>query len=153
MDGRPSYPLVVRNRAPLFARGFALLFMSVLALITVIVLRARPPSPTNWYQLYMLAFWAGGMACLVWAFHQEIAVIRVTNPGSIHIERGLLWNRVDHWVPSARFWIEEGKDDDGDPYFKLKMDAPGGPLVVKEGHGRERLEKLQAEIEAAVSGR
>ena len=51
--------------------------------------------------------------------------------------------------PSA-FWIEDTKDSDGDAYFKLMMDAPGGSLVVREGHQRGALETLKTEMEAAL---
>jgi hypothetical protein len=146
-----AYPLVVRNNVPLVTRGVMAVYMAVLALITAIVLEARPPQASNWYQLYLLIFWIGGLSCARWAYNQEAAIIRITNPGSIHVERGKPLGRVEHWVPSARFWIDEGKDDDGDAYFKLKMDAPGGPLVIQEGPSRPKLEALQARIEAAAS--
>lgn len=148
-----AYPLVIRNYVPLVLRGFMLAFVGIVVLITYVALRQGPPEPQKWWPLALLSFWACGLFGLVHALNQEAGVIRITGPGSIHIERGKALRREDHWLPRARFWIEDTKDSEGDPYFKLMMEAPGGPLAVREGHRRQRLEALQRQIEAAVSAR
>lgn len=148
-----TYPLVIRNTVPLFNRGFMLLFFGTAVLITYVAARDGPPQPDKWWPLIMLAFWFAGIFGLWWSFDQEAAVIRITNPGSIHIWRGKAFRREEHWTDRARLWIEDTKDSEGDPYFKLWMDAPGGKLTIKEGHRRVALENLQARVEAAIAGR
>lgn len=151
--GMTQYPLVVRNNVPLVLRGFVLCFLGGVALMTYVALRDGPPEPEKWWPLIMLAFWASGLFALVHMFNQEVGVLHITNPASIHIERGKAFRREEHWLPQARFWIEDTKDSDGDPYFKLMMDAPGGKLTIQESHSRARLEELQQRIEAAVLGK
>jgi hypothetical protein len=148
-----SYPLVVRNNVALYLRGFMLAFLTGVALITYIALRDGPPEPHKWWPLAMVAFWACGLFGLVHSLNQETAVIRISNPGGVHVRRGKAFRTEQHRVARARFWIEDTRDGEGDPYFKLMMDAPGGKLAVKEGHSRPRLEALQQRVEAAVSGR
>ena len=127
-----SYPLIVRNRIPLVYRGFMLLWLGGVALITYVALPDGPPEPQRWWPWFMAAFWAVGLFALAWALNQEVSVVRITNPQSIHIRRGKAFRRVEHWTDRARLWIDEEQDSDGDPYFKLKMDAPGGPLTISE---------------------
>ena len=152
MGEGPSYPRVIRNAAPLVLRGFMAVFLCGCALITWMIVRDNP-EPHRWAPLIMLAFWACGLFGFVHALNQEVGKIRIINPGSIHIERGKAFRRVEHWTDRARFWIEDTEDSDGDPCFKLWMDAPGGKLIVSEAHQRPQLEKLQSKIEAAVAGR
>jgi hypothetical protein len=147
-----EYPLVVRNNVALYLRCFILAFVAITAVITYVAGRDGPPEPHHWWPLALLSFWACGLFGLVHSLNQETSVIRVTNPASIHVTRGKAFRREEHWVHRARFWIEDTKDSDGDPYFKLMMDAPGGKVTVKEGHSRPRLEALQNRLDAAVSG-
>jgi hypothetical protein len=100
----------------------------------------------------MLAFWSAGLFGLYFALDQEVAVVRATNPRSIHVERGKAFRRERLWTDHASFWITNTTDSDDDPYFKLVMDAPGGKLVIKEGHYRQPLETLQRQVEAAILG-
>ena len=142
MEDRPAYPFVVKNRTALFVRGFMNVFLIGCALITYMIIRDNP-EPHRWAPLIMLAFWACGLFGLVHALNQETSEVQITSPGSIHIRRGKAFRRQEHWTDRARFWIEDTKDSDGDPYFKLWMDAPGGKLAVSEGHQRAQLEKTQ----------
>jgi hypothetical protein len=147
-----EYPFVIRNKVPLYYRGMAILFLAGVALITSVALRDGPPEPHKYWPFIIACFWAAGLAFLWWAFEQEAAVVRVTSPSSIQVERGKALRRQEHWTTHARFWIEDAKDSDGDPYFRLWMDAPGGKLPVKEGHRRAVLEELQRAAEAAIKG-
>lgn len=146
------YPLVIRNKVPLVVRGFMVAFLAFTALLTVLVVRYNP-EPRQWTPFIVLAFWVGGFGGLLHALYQEAAVIRISGPGSIHVERGNAFRREQRWADRTRLWIEDTVDNDGVPYFKLWMDAPGGRLIVKEGSSRKRLEQIQRQIEAAVSGR
>lgn len=150
MGDSPAYPVIVRNRTPYFARGLMLLFVGFTAMFTYLGFRDRPADAGPYLPYIMLLFWLVGLGATLWSFNQEAAELRVTGPRSLHIRRGKAFRRVEHWTDHARFWIVEEKDSDGDPYFKLLMDAPGGKLTVAEGHYRPHLEQLQARIEAAV---
>ena len=98
----------------------------------------------------MALFLSVGLFSVIWAMNQEVAQLRITGPRSVHIRRGKAFRRADHWTDRARLWIADSRDSEGDPYFKLMMDAPGGELVVKEGHARDRLEALREQIETAI---
>jgi hypothetical protein len=148
----PTYPLVVRNKVPMVVRGVLLVFLGFTALMTYLVIRDNP-EPRQWTPFIVLAFWVCGTRGFVHALNQEAIVIRITGPASIYIERGKAFQREERWTDRARLWIEDTKDNDGAPYFKLWMEAPGGPLVAKEGSSRRRLEGLQRAIEVAASGR
>ncbi|HEY1143464.1 MAG TPA: hypothetical protein VGE68_05460 [Sphingomicrobium sp.] len=148
--GVTQYPLVVRNRAPMFVRGFMLTFLMGVSLMTYVALRDRPPEPHKWWPLIMAAFWACGAFGLYFSLNQEVAVLRIDGPRSIQVERGKAFRRESLWTDHARFWIVESTDSDGDPYFKLTMDAPGGALVVREGHHKPALEDLLKKVEAAL---
>ena len=150
MTTMARYPIIIRNRVVLFYRGFMLAFVATVALATYAALRDGPPEPGKWWPLFMLVFWAAGLGGLVWSLNQETSVVRVTGNRSIHIRRGKAFRRHDLWTDRARFWILDDKDSEGDPYFKLMMDAPGGKLTVREGHQRPALELLLAELEAAL---
>jgi hypothetical protein len=145
-----KYPLVIRNRVAWFYRGFMVIWLGTVALASYAALRDGPPEVGRWWPLIMLVFWAVGLFALAWSLNQETSVVRITSNRSIHIERGKAFRRQEHWADRTRLWIEDTEDSDGDPYFKLMMDAPGGPLTMREGHQRELLEFLQAEVEAAV---
>ena len=145
------YPLVIRNRVPWFYRGFMAVWLGTVALSTYAALREAPPEAGKWWPLFLLGFWAVGLFGLAWSLNQETSVIRITSNRSIHIERGKAFRRQEVWTDRARFWIDEEKDSEGDPYFKLRMDAPGGPLTVREGHQRPALEELSRRIEEALA--
>jgi len=144
------YPLVIRNNVALFYRGFMTLWLGAVAIATFVALRDGPPEPGRWWPLIMLIFWAVGIGGLIWSFNQETSVLQIRSNRSIHIERGKAFRRKELWTDRGRFWIEETEDSDGDPYFKLWMDAPGGQLAVREGHQRDKLESLKQEMESLL---
>ena len=148
-----QYPLVIRNRVAWFYRGFMAAWLGAGALSTYAALRDAPPGPGKWSPLIILGFWAVGLFGLAWSLNQQTSVVRITSNRSIHVERGKAFRREQLWTDHARFWIEDTKDSDGDPYFKLWMDAPGGKLTIKEGHHRPELEELKGMAKAAVAGR
>lgn len=148
-----EYPLVIRNIVALYLRCFMLAFVAIDALITRAAFQHGPPEPDRWWPLILAGFWALGLCGLVHAMNQETSVLRVTRAGDLRLVRGKAFRRVEHHATAARFWIEETKDGDGDPYFKLMIDAPDGPLAVKEGHRRARIEALQRRVEAALLAR
>jgi len=145
-----SYPLVVRNRVALFYRGFMIVWLGTLALATYAALRDAPPEPGKWWPLILTGFWLVGLFGLYWSLQQETSVVRVPGPKSIHVRRGKAFRRVDLWTDHARFWIEDTTDSDGDPYFKLWMDAPEGQLTAREGHQRAELEAIKLKLERAI---
>ena len=147
-----DYPLIIRNRIPLFYRGFMLVFVAGVGVGTYLAIRDAPADGGEWWSIPIAAFWLAGIGGLVWAMNQEIGVLRVAGRGDVHITRGRAFRRVEHRTGTVRLSIEDTKDSEGDPYFKLWIEAPGGPLVVAEGHFREGLEALRQKIETAVSG-
>ena len=148
-----QYPLVIRNLAPLFYRAFMLLFLCGVMLMAFIAFRDGPPEPHEWWPFIMTGFTIGGVRGLIHALGEEAAVISVRGPGSITIMRGSAFRREERWTDRAPLRIKASKDNDGDNFFELWMEAPGRPLCIAQGHGRRRLELLQQEIEAAVLGR
>lgn len=148
-----EYPLVIRNRAPLFFRTVMVLFLCAVILMIAFAFRDGPPEPRAWWPLIVLAFIGGGLFGLFNAMNEECAVVRINGPNSITIERGPAFRRVQQWTDRARFWVKDRKDSDGVPYFELMMDTPGEePLCIAQSPRRWRVEQLQARIEAAFSG-
>ena len=148
-----KYPLVIRNRVAYFYRGFMAAWLGTLAMATYAALRDGPPQPDKWWPLFLACFWLVGLFGLYWSLDQETSVVRIRSNRSIHIARGKAFRRRELWTDRARFWIEDTKDSEGDPYFKLMMDAPGGTLVVREGHQRRYLEELQRRVETLLERR
>ena len=72
-----KYPLVVRNRIPLFYRGFMIVWLGTLAMVTFAALRDGPPEPGKWWPLYLAVFWLAGLFGLYWSLDQETAVVRI----------------------------------------------------------------------------
>lgn len=142
-----KYPLVIRNRTAYFYRGFMIVWLGTLAIATFAALRDGPPEPGKWWPLFLACFWTVGLFGLMWTLNEETSTVRIDSNRSIHVARGKAFRRQKLWTDHARVWIENTKDSDGDPYFKLMMDAPGGKLTIREGHHRSLLEDLQHQIE------
>lgn len=106
-----------------------------------------------WWPVITIGFTAGGLFGLFHALNQEAVVLSVISPGSIAIERGKAFQRERRWADRASFRIKDTKDNDGVNVFELWMDAPGGPLCIAEGYSRRKLERLQQQLEDAISGR
>lgn len=147
------YPLVYRNRVVLFYRGFMIVWLGTVVAATIAAAGGDAGADGTWWPWFMAAFWLVGLWGLAWSLNQETSEVRITAPRSIHIRRGPAFRRAEHWTDRARLWIEDTKDSDGDPYFRLWMDAPGGKLAVREGHRRGGLEQALAEIEGALEQR
>ena len=146
------YPLVVRNKVPLFYRGFMLIFVGMTLLMFHTAASGKSVPPDKWWPYILGTFLLVGISASWWALKQEAGVVRFLGPGSIEIERGMPLRRERHRVSRARLWIEDTQDSEGDPYFKLLLDAPGGKLVVQEGHDRQSLERMQERLEGAIAG-
>lgn len=147
-----EYPLVVRNRGPLFYRA-TMLFILIGGLImaSIAVRGGQAELHEWWWPVITAGFTIGGLGGLIHALSQEVAVVTIRAPRSIHIQRGQAFRREERWTDSARLSIKSKKDNDGVNVFELWMEAPGGPLCIAEGQSRHRLELLQERIEAAVS--
>lgn len=145
-----EYPIIVRNRVAWFYRGFMIVWLGGVALATYAALRDGPPEPGRWWPLIMLAFWAMGVFALAWSLKQETSVVRIESDGSILIVRGPALRRTQCRTDHARFWIEDTQDSEGAAYFRLMIDAPGGKLAAREGHGRGELERLLAQVQSAM---
>lgn len=145
-----KYPLVIRNRVAFFVRGFMVVWLVGVALITYAALRDGPPESGHWWPFILAFFWLVGLAGVYGSFQNETSTVRIESDRSIHIDRGKPFARQQLWTDKAAFWIEKTKDSEGDPYFKLMMEAPDGPLSVREGHDRSRLEAILAEVQDAL---
>jgi hypothetical protein len=145
------YPLVIRNNAPLQLRVFMGTFLAASLLVAYETMKAAPTAEGRWWPYIVILFVGVGACGLIWSLDREAAVIRITAPKSIHIQRGKAFRRSAHWTDRADLRIEDAEGTEG-PYFKLWMDAPGGPLVVAEGQSRSSIEAIKSRIEVAVEG-
>jgi hypothetical protein len=150
-EARPFYPLVLRNRAPWFKRGFALVWMAMLVTITITAWDAPPTDGTRLWPWILLLFWVVGLFVLRWSFTLETATLIVTGPRQARVERGPPLRRRSHSLDRLKLALVETEDSDGDPYFQLVADAPDGPLIVAEGHRRAGLVALKDKVERALS--
>ena len=149
MDARTPYPLVVGNWVPLFYRGFALVWFGAVVLITWVAWSGNPPDAGKKWPYILLLFWLVGLFVLRWSFSLEAGRLIVSAPGSAAILRGPPLRRERHRLERLHLALIEGVDDDNVPYFKLRLAAPGGPLIIREGHDRPGLERLKTRIEEA----
>jgi hypothetical protein len=150
---RSFYPLVVRNKAPLVQRGFILLWMAVVVAVTLTAWNAHPPDPTRTWPWILLLFWAVGLFAVRRAFSIEAAKLVVSAPRQALVERGPPLRRRRHALGDVTLTLVDTRDGGGDPYFHLRIDAPGGPAIIAEGHRRAALVALQDRIERALGGR
>jgi hypothetical protein len=149
-EARPFYPLVVRNRAPLVARGFILLWLAVCATVSATAWNARPPDPDRLWPWILLLFWAVGLFALRWSFTAETAKLIVSGPACAEIHRGRPLRRRRHTLDRLNLSLAETQGSDGDAYFHLIADAPDGPLILAEGRRRATLLALKDKVERAL---
>ncbi len=150
MAAGPTYPLIVRNRSALLPRVFMLAFLGLLAVGTSAEIQREVASRVPWVLGVLALLWLCGTVGLVSGLRMETSELRINRPRSVSIRRRATFSRSDAWIDRGRLRIEEGEDNEGHPYFKLMLDAPGGPLCVREGHSRGALAAMQNQIQAAA---
>jgi hypothetical protein len=143
------YPLVIANRVPLFYRAFTSLWLGGVALISWKAWSSHPPEATRYWPWILSGFWIVGLVAMRWAFSIEIGRLIVAGPGDAAIVRGPIFRRRRHVLTRLAPRLVDTVDGEGDPYHQLVVEAPGGPLIVREGHHRGRLVELGTRIEAA----
>jgi hypothetical protein len=101
----------------------------------------------------MLMFWLFGLGGAGYLFSVPRVRLSVSN-GTVEVrERWMLRGRVERFPASglsAR--VVDGKDDEGDPYFRLEIALPSGrTIVAKESHHRPTVETAFNRLMAAVA--
>jgi hypothetical protein len=150
MAARSPYPLVVTNRAASVQRGFILLWMGTIVAVTLAAWRVRPPEPTRLWPWILLLFWAVGFFALRWSFSVEAARLTIAGPAQASLRRGPPLRRKTHRLARVTLSLVESEDSDGDSWFRLAVDAPGGPAIIAEGRRRSALVALSERIERAA---
>jgi hypothetical protein len=150
-------PVVLRNRLALFYRGFMLTFLAGVLLITWVAFRDRDTiEGVGWLTAVLVPFWIAGLWGCWWAFRQETITVTVSSPGRLVLITSTLFQSTRLEVTSAmvsRIDVVEGKDSDGDPYFRGVLSVAGaGHVTVAEGHQRriveKKIERLQSALQA-----
>ncbi|MDP2228872.1 MAG: hypothetical protein Q8J78_15500 [Moraxellaceae bacterium] len=151
--------LVLRNNKAMFLWGFAVVFTTMLALMTHVLV--RDGAPKGYSPLFMtgvfLFFWCGALGLASWAMESCCTAVRVTADGNVHVLWRYPLRREQRWldrqaVPAAAVFAST--DDEGDPYFYARLTLGDGTIInLAEWHDREACEEICARFNAAVSGR
>ena len=149
---------VFRNRMPLVIWIFMAIWMAFLIAMTYVTARDGPPpgyAPATIHAV-LACFWIAGIGVCGWACTQRLLRVVVADSGALDITwRSPVWverRRVEAAdVPPAI--VVDGKDSDGDPYFKCCVAlADGVTLDLAESHSRPDVEAAAARFNA-VAGR
>ena len=146
------YPLTVRNRAPWFLRGVMIGFIGLVLTPAIGVFNARSTGAVAEWPLVLALCAAVCVGLLVGSFFLESGELIVEARGRVRLTRGPPWHRTTVLLDRASLSIGTETDSDGDPDFKLLIDAPGGRMIVAQNHRRGTIEALQRRIQAAFAG-
>jgi hypothetical protein len=130
-------------------------WMTFLILMTWVVFRDGPPRGHSWTFIgaVLAAGWLGGLGATRWATSQRVLCVDVDALGGLDIT----WYtpfRVQRRRVEARqvrpAVVVDGKDSDGDPYFRCRVTlADGTELDLSEGHDRPTIERLAERFNAS----
>jgi hypothetical protein len=84
----------------------------------------------------------------MWTHNEETSTVRIESNRSIHLARGKAFRRQELWTDHARVWIDNTKDRDGDPYFKLMTDAP----AASSRSARDTIGPFSKDLQLQVEG-
>ena len=145
------YPLIIRNRMPWIKVGLLLLWIGGVTMATVAA-TGRPLAGYEALLPYALClFWLIALVGLIAAIRQEHPVLTITGPRQASVLRGPLHARRTAILGQLELKLEKDWDSEGGTYFTLKLADRPTPVTIAEGHRRERLDRLKAEIEAAFA--
>ena len=147
-----SYPLVVRNIVPRVYQAFVLLWVGVLMLVTRAAWASAPPGAKHLWPWILLLFWAVGLFALHWAFGIECARLTIEGSRRARLVYGPPFRRRSIELSQMMLRIEDAKDSEGDPYFRLFTSVDERKIIISEGHNRKRLEQLRSRISDAMEG-
>jgi len=154
----PAPPtLEIRNRLAAFGWGFMGVWLGMLALLTWTMARDGPhPSQPAWLQLGALAaFWLVGLPAAGYLLSRPVTRLRVAPDGTAVLGRRTPFGREEERYPPGSITaveVREGKDSDGDPYWRtFLVVADGRQRVVREGHHAPEQKALAARLRGALA--
>jgi len=154
-DRSPSrLPVVIRNYSAIALWLFMAVWLAMLACFTYLFARDGSPPEVGLFGVPLLAlFWVAGLGAGAWAFSHPL--IRVTvSPEAVVARERWPWRARERRYrvgDVAAPDLVDGKDGDGDPYFKCLLALPdGSSLTVAEGNGRRSVEAVQQRLAAAL---
>jgi len=135
---------------------FAAIWMTFLVAMTWVVVRDGPPDGHSVATTAAVGafFWAGGIGLSTWACTFRVLRVDVQDSGALD----LVWRspvRVERRRVEARdvppAVIVDGKDGDGDPYYRCRVTlADGATLDLAEGHQRPPIEEVATRFNTAT---
>lgn len=147
--------MTFRNDKPVFLWGFALVFMTFVALMTGdLVLDGAPPGSSPLVlSLVMGVFILAGLGLCYWAWGMRRLRVEVDPEGSLFVTWwSPFWKETRH--VSAREVVGgevvEERDSEGDPYFFCRVRLRDGvTLDLTESHAREACEEALRRFDRA----
>lgn len=129
-----------RNCKAAFLWGFAALFLGFVVAMSWVLLRDGPPA--GYSLTFMLAvyalFWASGLGLAVYAAGHPCIHVTARSHGDVQIRWRYPHRSMERRLsPRDRTPAQcvEGRDSDGDPYFRVRISLPDGMVVdLWEGH-------------------
>ena len=156
-DATPAPPAVpvIRNRMPAAAWGFMGVWLAMMAMFTYLFARDGGMGQFGHHvEAGILAlFWIAGIGAA--GHFASIPVIAVDRAGDrvIVTERRLFRRTTREADISAlgSIRVEEGRDDEGDPYFHAVLTLPDGyRVIVAERHDRATVEAAAQRVGVAL---
>ena len=102
----------------------------------------------------MMLFWMFGLAGCAQIFGKQRIQVTVENRSVVVLERWPLRKRLECCAVRdvSISPVTEGKDDDGDPYFRCMLSmASGRNITFSESHDRSLVEAARQRLMAAVA--
>lgn len=146
------------NRMAAVLWGFALIWVTMLALFTYVMVRDGAPEGYSAGVMWAIiaVFWLAGAGLAAYAAAKPCFFVTIGSDGLVRF----LWRyphrseREAH--PAADLappTLVETVDDEGAPYFQTDLTLPGGRTFrLAEGHDRARCEAAIARFEHALRG-
>jgi hypothetical protein len=149
--------LIFRNYKAAFLWGFMAVFMTFVALMTLVLFRDLSASKSHgfWQAVIMGVFWIAGLGFSMFAAGRPCVTV-VVQPGTVRIVHRYPFRCKQHDVSYGELTsaqVVESRDSEGDPYFYARTRLKDGSRVdLSESHSREKCETVCATFNDAVSG-
>ena len=146
------------NRVSAFLWGFSLIWLSLLAMFTGLLVRDGPPDGYSLEFVWVIIalFWLGGVGLTGYALSKPCYFVTIDYGGTVHFTWQYPHRRRCAEVPSRELalpYVFDSKDDEGAPYFIARLELPDGRVfIVAEGHSREKCEEACSRFKSAIRG-